>query len=78
MLLTLVLRVRFTTVPDLMTRSNSKLPFSFTGDMTWALALLLSVSSFMPSGRMGIGIAGEGCLSAMVAPMVGNGASNRG
>jgi hypothetical protein len=35
---TFVLRVRFTMEPALMTRSNSKLPFWFTGDMTPALS----------------------------------------
>jgi hypothetical protein len=37
--LTLVLRVRLTTFPALMMRSNSKQPFWLTGDMTPTLAL---------------------------------------
>jgi hypothetical protein len=74
---TLVLRVRFTTLPALMMRSNSKQPFWLTGDMmpTLALAALTlskrgwtGVSSFMPAERMGIGLAGVWCaLSAGVA-----------
>jgi hypothetical protein len=37
--LTLVLRVRLTTLPALMMRSNSKQPFWLTGDMTPMLAV---------------------------------------
>jgi uncharacterized membrane protein YgcG len=66
-LLTLVLRVRLTTLPALMMRSNSKQPFWLTGDMMPMLALAAlrlsnrgcaSVSSFMPAERTGVGVAG--------------------
>jgi hypothetical protein len=59
----LVFRVRFTTVPALMMRSNSKQPCWLTGDMmsTPALACLVlrrGVSGFMPAERIAIGFAG--------------------
>jgi hypothetical protein len=76
--LTLVLRVRLTTFPALMMRSNSKQPFWLTGDMmptpaamAWALSKRgwAGVWSFMPAERTGGGVVGVCCCasSAMVA-----------
>ena len=77
-LLAFVLRVRLTTVPSLITRSNSKLPFWLTGDITFRLAWLALMastrgcasggSSFMPVGRAWVGFEGvRGTFSAMTA-----------
>ena len=84
---TLVLRVRFMTGPALMTRSNSKLPFWLTGDMTLALfarraskrGCWVGVSSFMGDGRMVMGLVGV-CrvTSVMVTAMMGWAASRSG
>ena len=71
---TFVLRVRFMMLPALMTRSNSKLPFWFTGDMTLAVFARSAskrggwagVSIFMDVGRMAMGSVG-GSATAMVA-----------
>ena len=70
----MVLRVRFTTVPALMMRSNSKQPFWLTGDITSTLALAVlvwcmpGVSSFMPAERMAcVGWVGMGMGSSVVA-----------
>jgi hypothetical protein len=76
--LTLVLRVRLTTFPALMMRSNSKQPFWLMGDMTptvAAAAVMLSkrgwtgVTSFKPAERTFGGVKGVCCCapSAMVA-----------
>lgn len=80
--LTLVLRVRFTTLPALMMRSNSKQPFWLTGDMTpmaALAALMLSIwgcagaSSSMPAERMLSGVAGGGgCAPSPVVAMLAN------
>lgn len=69
-----VLRVRFTTVPALMMRSNSKQPFWLTGDMMSTLAFAIlrfciwGGSSFMPAERMATGLAGV-CWPSSVAAM---------
>lgn len=69
---TLVLRVRFSTEPALMMRSNSKQPFWLTGDMipaagAWASTLEKRVWAGVLSG-IGMGLAGVCCaLSAMAA-----------
>jgi len=74
-----VLRVRFTTVPALMMRSNSKQPFWLTGDMMSTLVLAVfvwckpGVSSFMPAERMGVGWAGVGCGSSVAAMLAEGG-----
>lgn len=85
---TLVLRVRFMTFPALMTRSNSKLPFWFTGDMTLALLARKAsrrgwwragVSSFMGAGRMVMGLVGVWrVVSVMVTAMFDCAASRDG
>lgn len=75
--LTFVFRVRLFTVPDLMTRSNSKLPFWLTGDRTPRFVWFVRMCStcdwseggviFMPVGRIVIGSEAAGCaFSAMV------------
>jgi len=74
----LVLRVRFTTSPTLMMRSNSKQPFWLTGDM----AVMLSnrgfdgVSSFKP----GVRLAGacSSSVAAMAAPYINCGGVRNG
>lgn len=84
---TLVLRVRFMTVPAFMTRSNSKLPFWFTGDMTLALlarkasrrGCCADVSSFMGGGRMEMGFVGVWrSVSGIATAMFGCAASRSG
>jgi hypothetical protein len=79
---TLVFRVRFSTEPALMMRSNSKQPFWFTGDMTPALSAcawmlerrgcagvlgVLSVLSFMGEGA-GARVTGIGLAGVCCAP----------
>jgi hypothetical protein len=79
--LTLVLRVRLTTLPALMMRSNSKQPFWLTGDMMPAPALAAltesnrgwtvpSASSFMPDERTGIATGVAGVCSCAPSAMV--------
>lgn len=77
----MVFRVRFSTEPALMMRSNSKQPFWFTGDMTPALSACAwmlerrgcaGVLSFMGEGARarvtGVGLGGVCCApSAMAA-----------
>jgi hypothetical protein len=75
----LVFRVRFTTVPALIMRSNSKQPFWLTGDMMSTLVMPClvvckwGVSSFMPAERMAIGLACV-CWPSSVAAMTVGGA----
>jgi hypothetical protein len=89
---TLVFRVRFSTGPALIMRSNSKQPFWLTGDMTvvlsacaWAWAWMLArrgcagVLSFIFKGVRATGLAGVCCApSAMAAASLHQVAGNRG
>jgi nitrate/nitrite transporter NarK len=79
--LTLVLRVRLTTLPALMMRSNSKQPFWLTGDMTPMLAVgtlaaskrgcaMPNVSSLMPEERAGTAMGVTGVCSWAPSAMV--------
>lgn len=73
---TLVLRVRLTTVPALIMRSNSKQPFWLTGDMRPAPALVVVVKVSIRIGRIAIGLTPTGVgwgLSANVAAMAARG-----
>ena len=65
----LVFRVRFTTVPCLMMRSNSKQPFWLTGDMMSTLAVAALGLAMVMGLEMVMGLAGV-CWPSSVAAML--------